>query len=62
VLFDTTLNLGHRQGVFSTSQDAYYGPLDHPVAEPLRLGQGRDRPSLAHARTLGDPFQDGPQE
>jgi hypothetical protein len=57
-LFDATLQVGHRQGTISASQDTYDGPLDHTIAEPLGLGQGRHRPSPAHARTVGNPFQD----
>jgi len=60
-LFDATLHVGDRQGTISASQDTYDGPSDHTIAEPLRLGHGRDRPSPAHARPLGDPFQDRPQ-
>ncbi len=59
-VFDGTLHASHREGTIRGGQDAYDGPLDNTIAEPLDLEHGHDRPPREHARSLGNPLRDGP--
>jgi hypothetical protein len=60
--FDGRVHVGYRQDTISASQYLDHGPLDHTVAEPLRLGDRCNRPSPARTRTLGSPFENSSKE
>jgi hypothetical protein len=60
-LFDGGMHFGRRQGTIRGGQGADRGPLDYSVAEPLGLEDCRSRLPLAHAGSLGNPVQNGPQ-